>query len=253
MTSTLRASASSYLVRTTAIPFNSADFTCVSEFKIVAASGGTEKSIWYLRGSSSFFFIYIGTASDVRVGWRNSTDSSAVQVTIDTEANLLNKWVHFAFTRAFSSANLFVYMALADGLNFASPTYLLTPSQGQLGPTASDPEHGLFASNTGGFPNENTLLGRDLILPKVLTEAEVLETWRQRHPPQYPTYLFLDLNSTTNPGTDLSGNGRDLTLTGLLSAVADEPATWTDASSIKLGSMVARDSSSSTSDHTVSV
>lgn len=232
MTDSIQAAASAYLARATVIPLTTSDISFTCAFKLVAGAGGSERSIVYLRGSvSSAFFLYVeATTGDLRVGWRDSGDAGSVQVTLGNETAFIGEWVHLTVTRNFTTDDIHVYMALDDGINFTSPTYLFTPAQGQSA-CSINPAHALYARPDGTFQHPNVLIAHDTFYSSVLTEAEAIETWKQREPPVgYPVYLHLPLSSTSSPapGVDQSGNGRDLTASGSFTAVADEPASWVD-------------------------
>jgi hypothetical protein len=163
-------------------------------------------------------------------------------------------WIHIMIQGNTTSTRV---TAINEGFDQASPSYRANVTNLSIR-TANQYDTAVGCNISIGTPNGdrdgNVAFRRMMSVASVAawTTAAMLEQFKHPFPVLYPIHSCLDGDSTTNAGTDISGAGKNYTVTGSFAADASEPSDWTVTTAIRIGSMVARDSSTGTGDHTVS-
>jgi hypothetical protein len=214
-------SSGGYLTRTTTIPTDSTDITIRFAFKLTGVSSDFEV-LYALNASFDSLVVLAYNDGTFRVEVKN-TSNSTVSHTIDNQSDLLNLWVMFTYTRNATTGATHIYLALDSDFT----TFLVTPSIGTTNSgngTLGAPQQFLFNSDAANV-SQNSRIAGYVVYNRVFSEAEVQADWAARAASE-AAYIELDLDAVSGAGTDLSGNGRDYTVTATIAANADEPAPW---------------------------
>jgi hypothetical protein len=209
----------------------------------------------YVNGSTGRFQIFRyppddGTKPNQLTLFYRDGGGTGIEVSLGTS---ISGW-YFACWRVDGSTNGHFYM-LPSGFNPSSPSYIITPAQGAV-QAGSDRMAFWIQGTNDAHQTQEVLHGNVLIQARDFTsEAALLEQFQHRFPIEYPIdRFFYDFDHITGVGADLSGNGNNGTVTNPTQfvEVSDQPAEWTVTTKIRMGSMVWRDSSTGTGDHTAS-
>lgn len=218
--------------------FSAAAYTIHVPFKhTTAGAASTYRAAVGLRhtgDNKQVYEAYQNEATDLQSFHKGTNGTTNVDDQLENDDHP-NAWRHLCITSDSDGNPLEIYY-IAEGFNQGSPSYLFR---------SSDTTNGIYNSAgacllalwhygvAGGDLGSGVRLGRVIVYASAHSEADVLSQMKSQAAIHSSPAVIYPMNSAAAVGTDISGNGRNATVTnsGDFSDSDDAPSDWQSAPS----------------------